>query len=164
MFYERPEGIKIASFFIVVMLATSLVSRASRSLAVIASCLPQEAADMKKTQIRTHANKRRPKKKLGLPDLEYARTAVLNSLRSPESKRGYRYSINEFVDWYCSEPRLSLNKTVVTRYRTYLEERLCEPHDIVAGAAKSCTLILPGQRTHRVFANQSQHDGGVPDT
>ena len=29
--YERPEGIKIASFFIVVMIFTSVVSRALRS-------------------------------------------------------------------------------------------------------------------------------------
>jgi hypothetical protein len=26
---------------------------------------------------------------------------------SPESKRGYGHSIDEFVEWYCSEPRLS---------------------------------------------------------
>jgi len=25
--------------------------------------------------------------------------------------------------WYCSEPRLALNKTVVTRYRISLEDR-----------------------------------------
>jgi hypothetical protein len=27
------------------------------------------------------------------------------------------------VDWYCSEPRLSFNKTVVVRYRMHLESR-----------------------------------------
>src|SRR2546430_12978398 len=30
---------------------------------------------------------------------------------------------SEFVGWYCSEPRLSFNKTVVTRYRIHLEDR-----------------------------------------
>lgn len=45
---------------------------------------------------------------LRLPDLEYARTAVLNSLTSPDAQRGYRHAIDEFVDWYCSEPRLAL--------------------------------------------------------
>jgi site-specific recombinase XerD len=85
---------------------------------------------MKKTDKRSRRNKRHPKTRLGLPDLEYARTAVLNSLRSPESKRGYRHSISEFVDWYCSEPRLSLNKTVVTSYRIYLEERQLAPGTI----------------------------------
>src|SRR5215469_10086575 len=65
----------------------------------------------------------RPKRVLRLPDLEHARTAVLNSLRSPESQRGYRHAIDEFVRWYCSEPRLSFNKIVVTRYRSFLENR-----------------------------------------
>jgi hypothetical protein len=59
---------------------------------------------------------RRAKSKLGLPDLQHAKSAVLVSLRSPESQRSYRRSIEDFVCWYCSEPRLSFNKTVVTRY------------------------------------------------
>jgi len=37
-----------------------------------------------------------------LPDLEYAKAAVLNSLSSADAKRGYRHAIDEFVDWYCS--------------------------------------------------------------
>ena len=52
---------------------------------------------------------RRPKLRLGLPDLDQSKSAVLGSLRSPESQRGYRNAIDEFVEWYCSEPRLSLN-------------------------------------------------------
>lgn len=63
----------------------------------------------------------RQKTKLGLPDLEHVKSAVLVSLRSPESQRSYRRSIADFVCWYCSKPRLSLNKTVVTRYRIHLE-------------------------------------------
>jgi hypothetical protein len=66
------------------------------------------------------ARSNRPKTKLGLPDLDHSRSAVLDSLRSPESKRGYRHAI---IHWYCSEPRLSFNKTVVTRYRIHLETR-----------------------------------------
>jgi hypothetical protein len=31
----------------------------------------------------------------------------------PDAQRGYRHAIDEFVDWHCSEPRLSFNKTVV---------------------------------------------------
>ncbi len=54
----------------------------------------------------------RPKTKLGLPDLDQAKATVLSTLRSPESQRGYRYAIDEFIWWYCSEPRLSFNKTV----------------------------------------------------
>jgi site-specific recombinase XerD len=72
----------------------------------------------------------RRKIKLGLPELEYVRTAVLNSLRSLESQRSYQHSINEFVDWYCSSPRLSFNKAVVTRYRIHLEDRHLAPGTI----------------------------------
>jgi integrase len=72
----------------------------------------------------------RPKRVLRLPDLEYARTAVLNSLSSPESRRGYRHAIDEFVDWYCSEPRLAFNRIVVLRYRSHLESRRLAPGTI----------------------------------
>lgn len=72
----------------------------------------------------------RPKTKLGLPDLDQAKAAVLSSLRSPESQRGYRHSIDEFIAWYCSELRLSFNKTVVTRYRIHLESRQLAPSTI----------------------------------
>ena len=72
----------------------------------------------------------RPKAKLGLPDLDQSKTAVLGSLRSPESQRGYRHAIDEFIDWYCSEPRLSFNRTVVMRYRNYLESRSLAPGTI----------------------------------
>src|SRR5258708_38131911 len=65
----------------------------------------------------------RQKTKLGLPDLEHAKVAVIVSLRSFESQRSYRHSIDEFVAWYCSVPRLSFNKTVVIRYRLHLEDR-----------------------------------------
>src|SRR6516165_10445654 len=47
---------------------------------------------------------KRPKTKLGLSDLDHSKSAVLDSLRSPESKRDYRHAIDEFVRWYCSEP------------------------------------------------------------
>ena len=43
--------------------------------------------------------------------------------RVRDAQRGYRHAIDEFVDWYCSEPRLSFSKTVVLRYRMHLESR-----------------------------------------
>jgi site-specific recombinase XerD len=66
--------------------------------------------------------KRAPKTVLRLPDLEHSRTAVLNSLTAPSARRSYDHAIREFTDWYCSEPRLAFNKTVVTRYRIFLEQ------------------------------------------
>jgi hypothetical protein len=60
---------------------------------------------------------------LRLPDLDHCKLAVLNSLGSPASRRVYEYAINQFVAWYCSEPRLALNRIVVVRYRMHLESR-----------------------------------------
>jgi site-specific recombinase XerD len=71
------------------------------------------------------ANKKRklsPKTVLKLPDLEHSKSAVLNSLTSCSSQRSYEHAIREFIDRYCSEPRLAFNKTVVTRYRINLEQ------------------------------------------
>ena len=63
------------------------------------------------------------KRILRLPDLDHAKTAVLNTLGSPDSERSYRFAIDDFIAWYCSEPRLAFNKTVVLRYRLQLEAR-----------------------------------------
>src|SRR5271170_7477286 len=71
----------------------------------------------------TKRNHKRAKLNPGLPDLENSKIAVLRSLPAPASRRGYKHAIEEFIGWYCSEPRLALNKTVVLRYRFYLEER-----------------------------------------
>src|SRR5256884_8224262 len=67
---------------------------------------------------------------LRLPDLEHAKAAVLNSLNSTDARRGYRHAIDEFVDWYCSEPRLAFNRIVVLRYRSHLESRQLAPGTI----------------------------------
>jgi hypothetical protein len=53
--------------------------------------------------------------------LDFARSAVLNTLRSPESNRSYRFAIDDIVAWYCSELRIGFNKTVVLRCRLELE-------------------------------------------
>jgi len=71
--------------------------------------------------------KKAPKRILALPDLEHAKTAVLSSLTSTSGKRTYDHAIREFVGWYCSEPRLAFNRTVVLGYRIHLEERRYAP-------------------------------------
>jgi hypothetical protein len=35
----------------------------------------------------------------------------------------YQYAIEQFIAWYCSEPRLAFNRIVVVRYRMHLESR-----------------------------------------
>lgn len=42
---------------------------------------------------------------LRLPDLDHAKSAVLNSLSSPRSRRNYKFAMEQFITWYCSEAR-----------------------------------------------------------
>src|SRR3982074_1806842 len=74
--------------------------------------------------------KKAPKRVLALPDLEQAKSAVLNSLTSASGQRTYDHAITDFVAWYCSEPRLAFNRTVVLRYRIHLEQRHYAPATI----------------------------------
>ena len=71
-----------------------------------------------------------PKRVLALPDLKQAKAAVLNSLTSASGQRTYDHAIAEFVAWYCSEPRLAFNLTVVQRYRIHVEQRHYAPATI----------------------------------
>jgi hypothetical protein len=88
----------------------------------------QEAAPMAKPS--NPKRKKVPKTDLKLPDLELSKSAVLNSLVSSSSQRSYDHAIREFIEWYCSEPRLAFNKTVVTRYRIALEQKHYAPSTI----------------------------------
>ena len=76
-----------------------------------------EAAYMRKR------NRKAPCRKivLRLPDLDQTKSAVLNSLSSPCSRRNYKSAMEQFIAWYCSEPRLALNRAVVLRFRLHLE-------------------------------------------
>ena len=69
----------------------------------------------------THRRTRRRRKSPTLPELEQAKSAVLRSLASLQSRRSYGRAMQEFILWYCSEPRLALNRSVVLRYRMRLE-------------------------------------------
>jgi hypothetical protein len=51
--------------------------------------------------------------------------------------------MHDFVCWYCSEPRLSFNKTVVTRYRIHLEDKLLAPGTINVRLAAVRRLLSP---------------------
>ena len=66
---------------------------------------------------------RYPKRILRIPDLEQSKNAVLNSLPAKSSQEAYCSAIDEFTEWYCSEPRLAFNRAVVLRYRFFLERR-----------------------------------------
>src|SRR5213082_834234 len=78
-----------------------------------------EAVVMGKARVKPNYRRR----VLRLPDLDHCKRAVLNGLGSPASRRVYEYAIDQFIAWYCSEPRLAFNRIVVVRYRMYLESR-----------------------------------------
>jgi integrase len=81
---------------------------------------------MKKSDRRNRSTKR----VLRLPDPDFAKRSVLNTLGSPASKRAYEFGIDDFIAWYCSEPRLAFSRTVVLRYRLELESRRLAPSSI----------------------------------
>jgi len=60
---------------------------------------------------------------LRLADLEQSKNAVLHSLGAASSQESYGHAIDEFIGWYCSEPHLAFNRTVVLRYRFFLEQK-----------------------------------------
>ena len=78
---------------------------------------------------------------LRLPDLDHCKLAVLNSLGSPASRRVYEYAIDQFIAWYCSEPRLAFNRIVVVRYRMYLESRHLAPTPST-NSSRRCDVLL----------------------
>jgi integrase len=67
---------------------------------------------------------------LRLPDLQQSKNAVLHSLAAASSQESYGHAIDEFIAWYCSEPRLAFNRTVVLRYRFFLEQKNLAPSTI----------------------------------
>jgi len=48
-----------------------------------------------------------------LPELDQTKRSVLNSLGSLQSRRSYQHAMDEFIDWYCSEPRLAAESVPV---------------------------------------------------
>ena len=68
----------------------------------------------------------KPKTILRCPDLEHSKNTVVNSLAA-SSQESHRHAIDEFIGWYCSESRLAFNRTVVFRYRFFLQQKNLAP-------------------------------------
>src|SRR5271156_472353 len=88
-------------------------------------CAVWEAASMHQKR---KAKRRSTRTTLRLPDLDHSKNSVLQSLGSAASKRTYGTAIEDFITWYCSEPRLAFGRTVVLRYD--LEARRLAPATI----------------------------------
>lgn len=102
--------------------------------------------------MKKNSSRNKPRRILRLPDLDHSKSAVLNTLKSPESQRAYNHAIDDFIAWYCSEPRLAFNRTVVLRYRLQLESRRLSASTInvrlaavrrLAYEAADCGLLSP---------------------
>jgi integrase len=76
---------------------------------------------------RKRSNVRCTRRVLRIPDLEQSKHAVLNSLPAKTSQESYGHAIDEFISWYCSEPRRAgiLNLA---------------PHDLRRTCARLCHL------------------------
>ena len=70
-----------------------------------------------------------------------------------DAQRGCRHAIDEFMEWYCSEPRLSFDRSVDLRYRIHLESRHLASDTVnpslgverrSAYQAADCGLLSPG--------------------
>ena len=53
----------------------------------------------------------------------------------------YAHAFDESIGWYCSEPRLAFNRTVVLRYRFFLEQKNLAPSTV-----NVCLLIAAVRR------------------
>ena len=96
------------------------------------------------------SRKKTPKRVLALPGLEQTKAAVLNSLTSASGQRTYDHAIREFVTWYCSEPRLAFNRTVVA---TWDANRSCGvPSTIGSGSSPvlRCEPFLQGRIRRKI--------------
>jgi len=59
---------------------------------------------------RKTSKRSKAKAMLRLADLEQSKNAVLHSLGAASSQESYGHAIDEFMGWYCSEPRLHLTE------------------------------------------------------
>ncbi len=82
------------------------------------------------------------RKVLRIPDFENSKHAVISSLPVKASQVSYECAIDEFISWYCSEPRLAFNRAVVLRYRFSLEQKNLAPSTINVWLAAVRRLAL----------------------
>ena len=96
---------------------------------------------------RSNQRKSRRAERPTLPELDQTKRSVLNSVASQQSRRSYQHAMEEFIDWYCSEPRLALNRGVVLRYRMQLETRQLAPATINVRLAAVRRLVYEAADT-----------------
>ena len=104
----------------------------------------------------------KPKAILRFPDLEQSKNAVVNSLAATSSQESYGHAIDEFIGWYCSEPRLAFNRTVVLRYRFFLEQKNLAPSTINVRLAAVRRLAYEASDSGRHSTGEGSQAVGNP--
>ena len=85
------------------------------------------------------------------------KSLVLDSVRSPITKRVYSMALDEFFDWYRLEPRPGFSKATVNAWRVTLDERgLGSSSIIVRMSAIRQQAVVGG--LHRQLANGRHSD------
>jgi hypothetical protein len=97
---------------------------------------------------------------LTVPELDQSKIAVLNMLASAHSRRSYKHAIEEFMAWYCSEPRLGFNRSVVVRYRSFLESLSSSAATINRRCQSKHTLDRLNPQPGRLRHSISKFSGG----
>ena len=69
------------------------------------------------------------KSSLRLPDLDHAKTSVLNSLSSPRSRRNYKFAMEQFIDLVLFGTETGPKRTVVLRFRLHLIAQIRRRND-----------------------------------
>src|ERR1017187_9643019 len=117
-----------------------------------------EAASMARRQKTTKGYK--PKTILLFPDLDHSKNAVVNSLAAASSQESYGHAIDEFIGWYCSEPRLAFNRTVVIRYRFFLEQKNLAPATINVRLGSAEARLRSLRHRHIELRTRSRYPPG----
>src|SRR5437588_13089032 len=100
---------------------------------------------------RKTSKRSKAKAMLRLADLEQSKNTVLHSLGAASSQESYGHAIDEFIGWSCSEPRLAFNRTVVLRYRFFLELALDAAYHLpVSGHRERSARRRPHQPQYSV--------------
>src|ERR1022692_47593 len=105
-------------------------------------------------------NRKKAKTVLRLPDLEFAKEAVLDTLTSRDAQRGYRHAIDEFVDWYCSEPRLACGSATASCPALPAADTLRRPAPSPAGSDRG--VPCPSGRPPAAATLRTRHSARNP--
>lgn len=96
-----------------------------------------------------------PNQYFGFRTWSEPKNAVLNSLAAASSKESYGHAIEEFIGWHCSGSPLAFNRTVVLRYRFFLEQRNLAPATISVRLAAVRMLAYEASDTGLLSPDQA---------